>query len=222
LLASFAGVFAGAFATVFAGAFFAGVLEAVFVGRFAGAGAFPSVSARAGRGGPLAGLRGRHGVYSVTGNHGYYPGAGEWVRYLPTLGVRVLRNERVSIGDGDAAFDLAGVDDWKAAGGGHRADLPRALAGRDPTRALVLLAHQPRQIDEAARLGVDLQLSGHTHGGQIWPFTYLVYLQQPYVAGLSRHRSTWIYVSRGTGYWGPPMRLAAPSEITVLRLRSAA
>ncbi len=170
----------------------------------------------------LSGLRARHGVYFVTGNHEYYSGAGEWVRFLPTLGVRVLRNERVSIGEGDAAFDLAGVDDWNAAGSGHGRDLARALAGRDESRALVLLAHQPRQIAQAVRAGVDLQLSGHTHGGQIWPFSYLVYLQQPYVAGLAREGKTWIYVSKGTGYWGPPMRLAVPSEITEITLRSRA
>jgi uncharacterized protein len=171
---------------------------------------------------PLAGLRARHGVYFVTGNHEYYAGASSWVRHLGTLGVRVLRNERVTIGEGAASFDLAGVDDWTAGGAGHGRDLTRALAGRDESRALVLLAHQPRQIHEAAAKGVGLQLSGHTHGGQIWPFTYLVYLQQPYVTGLARHGGTWIYVSRGTGYWGPPMRLGQPSEITRITLRAAA
>jgi predicted MPP superfamily phosphohydrolase len=170
---------------------------------------------------PLAELRARHGVFFVTGNHEYYSGAAEWVRHLPTLGVRVLRNERVTIGEGAAAFDLAGIDDFSAHGDGHKPDLPRALAGRDPGRALVLLAHQPRAIDEAERLGVDLQLSGHTHGGQIWPFSYLVYLQQPYLAGLARQGATWIYVSKGTGYWGPPMRLGMPSEITQITLRTA-
>jgi predicted MPP superfamily phosphohydrolase len=168
---------------------------------------------------PLAGLRAKHGVFFVTGNHEYYSGAPEWVAFLPTLGIRVLRNERVSIGAGEAAFDLAGVDDFSAHGGGHGPDLPRALAGRDESRALVLLAHQPRQIGEAERLGVDLQLSGHTHGGQIWPFSYLVYLQQPFLAGLARQGETWIYVSKGTGYWGPPMRLGMPSEITQITLR---
>jgi predicted MPP superfamily phosphohydrolase len=170
---------------------------------------------------PLAQLRARLGVFFVTGNHEYYSGAPEWVRHLPTLGVRVLRNERVTIGEGAHAFDLAGVDDFSAHGEGHGPDLPGALAGRDAGRALVLLAHQPRAIDEAERLGVDLQLSGHTHGGQIWPFSYLVYLQQPYVAGLARQGETWIYVSKGTGYWGPPMRLGMPSEITQITLRAA-
>jgi len=133
--------------------------------------------------------------------------------------VLVLRNERVAI-DGANGFDLAGVDDYSAHqfGEGHGANLARALEGRDPTRPLVLLAHQPRAFFEAARLGVDLQLSGHTHGGQLFPFNFLVKLQQPYVAGLHRQDDAQIYVSQGTGYWGPPMRLGAPAEITEIRL----
>ncbi len=171
---------------------------------------------------PLAELRSRHGVYFVTGNHEYYSGVEGWEAHLPSLGIRVLRNERVTIGEGEVSFDLAGIDDWNARGmaPGHGPDLPRALAGRDPSRELVLLAHQPRAVIEAAALGVGLQLSGHTHGGQIWPWTYLVYLQQPFVAGLGRERDTHIYVSRGTGFWGPPMRLLAPAEITKVVLRS--
>lgn len=171
---------------------------------------------------PLADLRARRGVYFVTGNHEYYSPTEAWLAHLPTLGIRVLRNERVPIGDGEASFDLAGIDDWTAPQShlpGHAPDLPRALAGRDASRALVLLAHQPKAIAEAAALGVDLQLSGHTHAGQIWPFTLLVRLVQPYVAGLHRHGDTWIYVSPGTGYWGPPMRIATHPEITRLVLR---
>ena len=168
---------------------------------------------------PLAALRAKHGVYFVTGNHEYYSGAPEWVAFLGTLGVRVLRNERVAIG-GEHGFDLAGIDDWSAHefGNGHGADLPRALEGRDASRALVLLAHQPRAIAEAAALGVCLQLSGHTHGGQIFPWNFMVRLQQPYVAGLHAHGDSQIYVSRGTGYWGPPMRLGAPAEITHIEI----
>ncbi|MCC6747797.1 MAG: metallophosphoesterase [Deltaproteobacteria bacterium] len=171
---------------------------------------------------PLAQLRARHGVFFVTGNHEYYSGAVEWVAELERLGLRVLRNERVRIGTEVASFDLAGVDDYGAEGlaPGHAHDLERALAGRDPTREVVLLAHQPRSIFEAARLGVGLQLSGHTHGGQIWPWRYLVYLQQPYVSGLARHDRTLIYVSEGTGFWGPPMRLGTKAEITHLTLAS--
>jgi uncharacterized protein len=172
---------------------------------------------------PLADLRAKYGVFFVTGNHEYYSGAREWCSELERLGVRVLRNERVSIGDENASFDLAGVDDHSAKrfGDGHGEDLPKALRGRDLSRELVLLAHQPRTIFEAKEHGVGLQLSGHTHGGQLWPWTYLVRLQQPVVAGLARFDKSLVYVSRGTGYWGPPMRLGAPSEIAELTLRAA-
>jgi predicted MPP superfamily phosphohydrolase len=173
---------------------------------------------------PLATLRARYGVFFVTGNHEYYSGVDEWIEELGRLGVRVLRNERVTIGAGDASFELAGIDDASAHrfGGGHGADLGRALEGYDRSRELVLMAHQPRGFDHAAAAGVGLQLSGHTHGGQMWPFTYLVRLNQPYVAGLDRLGDAQIYVSCGTGFWGPPMRLAAPSEITCLELHPAA
>jgi predicted MPP superfamily phosphohydrolase len=169
---------------------------------------------------PLADLRARDGVFFVTGNHEYYSGVDEWLAHLPSLGIRVLRNERVVIGEGADAFELAGVDDWSAGGRveGHGPDLSRALAGRDRGRPLILLAHQPKQIFEAAREEVDLQLSGHTHGGQLFPFGFLVRLQQPYVAGFHMHEGTAIYVSRGTGYWGPPMRVGSPAEITQIEL----
>jgi predicted MPP superfamily phosphohydrolase len=169
---------------------------------------------------PLQNLRSKHGVYFVTGNHEYYSGVDEWIAELGRIGVRVLRNERVALADG---LDLAGVDDHSARQirDDHGPDLPRALAGRDPSRAVVLLAHQPRAVVEASRHGVDLQLSGHTHGGQIWPWMYLVRLQQPYIAGLFKHGDTHLYVSSGTGYWGPPMRLGTTPEITRVTLRSA-
>jgi predicted MPP superfamily phosphohydrolase len=175
---------------------------------------------------PLADLRARHGVFFVTGNHEYFSGAAEWIDELTRLGIRVLRNERVPIGAGGSlAFELAGVDDRSAARSaepGHGEDLGRALQGWDRRAPLVLLAHQPRTVLEAAGFGVDLQLSGHTHGGQIWPFGVLVRLQQQFLAGLERHRNTWIFVSRGAGYWGPPMRLGAPAEIAQLVLRHVA
>jgi predicted MPP superfamily phosphohydrolase len=174
---------------------------------------------------PLAGLNAPKGVYFITGNHEYYSGVDEWCAHIATLGLRVLRNEHVSImaGREDDSLDLAGVDDWgsrQLPGGGP--DLTKALAGRDPNKPVILLAHQPAAIIEAAAHGVDLQLSGHTHGGQRWPFTYLVYLQQPYVEGLYRHNDrTQIYVSPGTGFWGPPMRFGTEAEITHITLRAA-
>ncbi|HVU49388.1 MAG TPA: metallophosphoesterase [Polyangia bacterium] len=173
---------------------------------------------------PLAGLRARHGVFFVTGNHEYFSGAEPWLVELQRLGVRVLRNERVSIGTGEDAFDLAGVEDRSAERYGglpHDEAVARAFAGRDPAREVVLLAHQPRSFEAAARFGVGLQLSGHTHGGQMWPFGLIVMLTQPFLAGLHREGDSQIYVSRGTGYWGPPMRLAAPAEITEVILRRA-
>jgi predicted MPP superfamily phosphohydrolase len=172
---------------------------------------------------PLARLRAKHGVYFVTGNHEYYSGVDAWIAHLGTLGVRVLRNEHVRIG-GEDGVDLAGIDDHSSAGfgNGHGPDLPRALAGRDPSRACVLLAHQPRGIELADELGVDLQLSGHTHGGQMFPWSLAVRLQQPFVAGLHRLTHAQIYVSRGTGYWGPPMRVGAPAEITEIELVGSA
>jgi len=162
---------------------------------------------------PLARIHAPHGVYFVTGNHEYYSGVEEWYAHLPTLGVRPLRNERVEVAPG---LDVAGIEDPTGA-----PDLPAALEGRDPSRALVLLAHQPRQFPEAARLGVPLMLCGHTHGGQIWPFSWIVALAQPYLAGLYRRGDAQLYVSRGTGFWGPPMRVFAPAEITLLRLQPA-
>lgn len=172
---------------------------------------------------PLGQLRARHGVFAVTGNHEYYAGADAWIAEITRLGARYLRNQRIAIGDGAASFDLAGVDDYSAAGWpGHGEDLPAALAGRDRARALVLLAHQPRQVWRAAHHGVDLQLSGHTHGGQIWPWHYIVRLQQGgLLAGRYRHQATQLYVTRGCGYWGPPVRLLAPLEITRVILRTA-
>jgi uncharacterized protein len=168
---------------------------------------------------PLARLKARHGVYFVTGNHEYYSGVEEWLAELRRLGIRVMRNERVTLGEPGAAIDLAGVDDASAGRmeEGHGPDYEQALRGALPDRELILLAHQPSQVVPAASLGAGLVLSGHTHGGQIWPFGAAVRLAQPYVAGLHRHDDrTQIYVSRGTGYWGPPMRLFCPAEITKL------
>ena len=171
---------------------------------------------------PIAELKARDGTFFVTGNHEYFVrGLEDWLDFLRKRGVRVLRNERVSIG-GSQGFDLAGIDDLtaKSYGRGHGADLRRALAGRQAERPVVLLAHQPRQVKDAIAHGVDLQLSGHTHGGQIFPFSVLVRLFEPYLAGCFTLGQTQLYVSRGTGYWGPPMRLGAPAEITLIELVS--
>jgi len=166
-------------------------------------------------------------TYFVTGNHEYFSGAAGWVEFLPSLDVRVLRNERVELRRGtadDPAFlDLAGCDDRTAAGSGepgHGFDLDAALAGRDPSRPVVLLCHQPVMVDRAARAGVDLQISGHTHGGQLWPITHLALIDQPVLAGLVRVGPTWLYVTRGVGFWGPPARVGSPPEITLLTLRA--
>jgi predicted MPP superfamily phosphohydrolase len=164
---------------------------------------------------PLAKIRAKHGVYFVTGNHEYYSGVRDWIPHLGKLGIKVLQNERVRIG-GDDGFDLAGIDDPTG-----DPDLGKALEGRDPSRGCVLLAHQPRAITLADKLGVDLQLSGHTHGGQMFPWNLLVRLQQPFVAGLHQLSHAQIYVSCGTGYWGPPMRVGTTAEITEIELAKA-
>jgi predicted MPP superfamily phosphohydrolase len=169
---------------------------------------------------PFAGLRARHGVFFVTGNHDHYSGDLAWTQEVARLGMRVLRNERVRIERGRGAFELAGVDDHRGGYRGSTEDLPRALAGRDPALPLVLLAHDPHTFTQASRAGVDLQLSGHTHGGQLWPFAWAVRLVTPFVVGHFERAGAQLYVSRGTGFWGPPMRLFRRSELTELRLRS--
>ena len=171
---------------------------------------------------PFGSLRATHGVYFVTGNHDHYSGADAWVKRVEGLGIRALRNQRVTIAYNGSAFDLAGVEDHHAhlVSGTQREDLDAALAGRDPARPVILLAHDPLTFRAASRLGVDLQLSGHTHGGQIWPFRYLVRLSTPFVVGHYERNGAQLYVSRGTGFWGPAMRLFDPAEITEIVLRT--
>jgi predicted MPP superfamily phosphohydrolase len=169
---------------------------------------------------PLAALRSRHGTFFVTGNHEYYSGADEWIAELRRLGVQVLLNEHVVLRHEGAHIVMAGVSDTSAHhfDPQHRSDPQRAIDGAPRDAGLrVLLAHQPRSAEAAAQAGFDVQLSGHTHGGQYWPWNLFVQLQQPYTAGLHRLKQLWIYTSRGTGYWGPPLRFGAPSEITRLR-----
>ena len=153
-------------------------------------------------------------------------GAVEWSARMVELGWTVLHNAHVLIHRDGSTLAVAGTDDRTAAASGvpgHRADLRAALTGLDPDIPVLLLAHQPRQVSHAAAAGVDLQLSGHTHGGQIWPFHLIVKAEQGALHGLSRHgERTQLYTSRGSGFWGPPFRIFAPSEITLLTLRSPA
>jgi uncharacterized protein len=170
---------------------------------------------------PLARLQSRHGSFFVTGNHEYYSGAPAWMAELQRLGLRVLMNEHVLLRHDGEPLALAGVADFHAHHfeAAHRSDPHAAIAGvAAEARVRVLLAHQPRSAAAAAQAGFHLQLSGHTHGGQFLPWNWFVRLQQPFTAGLNRWQDLWVYTSRGTGYWGPPKRLGAPSEITHLRL----
>jgi uncharacterized protein len=170
---------------------------------------------------PLADLSSTHGTYFVTGNHEYYSGAHAWITELRRLGLTVLMNQHVVLQHGAAELLVAGVADHGAHhfDAQHRSDPQAALLGAPPAATVrVLLAHQPRSADAAEKAGFDLQLSGHTHGGQFWPWNHFVRLQQPFTAGLHKWKKLWVYTSRGTGYWGPPKRLGAPSEITHLRL----
>ncbi len=162
---------------------------------------------------PLRGLHARDGVYAVTGNHEYYWNVTPWLEHIRSLGIRVLRNEHVTIA---GAFELAGVDDSSAG-----EDVPRAVAGCAPGLPIVLLAHHPRTVARAMQAGVDLQLSGHTHGGQLLPLGWLARLFDPKVAGLARFESTWLYVSAGTGFWGPPLRVGTSCEIAAITLTPA-
>ena len=170
---------------------------------------------------PLRDLASREGTFFVTGNHEYFvDDTTSWLQELDRLGVQPLRNESTVIRRGAAAFDLAGVNDVAGEERSDPPDFDRALAGVDAGRPTILLAHQPVQVEEAAVRGVDLQLSGHTHGGQMWPFHYIVRAVQPSLAGLSTVDNTRLYVTRGAGFWGPPVRVGAPPDIAVLSLES--
>lgn len=162
---------------------------------------------------PLRHLRARDGVFAVTGNHEYYWDPEPWLAHLRSLGIRILRNENIVAG---GEVTIAGADDSSAA-----EDVPRAVAGADPSLPLVLLAHHPRTITRAVAAGVDLQLSGHTHGGQLLPWGYLARLFDPKVAGLKAFGSTRLYVSQGTGFWGPPLRVGTTCEISAITLEPA-
>jgi predicted MPP superfamily phosphohydrolase len=174
---------------------------------------------------PLAGLAARHGAYFVTGNHEYYSGERAWTEEIGRLGLRVLKNEHVVLKHDGASLVLAGVTDLSAHhfDPAQRSDPAAALRGAPvDAGARILLAHQPNSAMAAANAGFDVQISGHTHGGQFWPWNLFIHFFQPFSGGLHRLKNLWIYVSRGTGYWGPPNRFGVPSEITRIRLVPAA
>jgi predicted MPP superfamily phosphohydrolase len=184
-----------------------------------------TVAIREAQAGPLASVKASSARAYVTGNHEYFSEAQGWLDYMESIGWSALHNGHIVVERAGDRLVVAGVDDATATASGargHGADLQAALAGADRTLPVVLLAHQPKQVAHAVDADVDLQISGHTHGGQIWPFNLLVRLEQPAVSGLSRHGDrTQLYTSRGTGFWGPPFRVFAPSEITLLTLRPA-
>lgn len=172
---------------------------------------------------PLKQLQAPHGVFFVTGNHEYYSGAQAWCDEAKRLGFDVLLNEHRIIHRDGQHICLAGITDYGATDfiPGHLSDPLKAIHGTSPEYARILLAHQPKSAPAAAAAGFDLQLSGHTHGGQFFPGNLLAAVAQPYLKGLHRHDNMWVYVNRGTGYWGPPMRIGSPPEITVITLRCA-
>jgi hypothetical protein len=170
---------------------------------------------------PLSQLSARHGAFFVTGNHEYYSGEPAWTREIRSLGLTVLQNEHVVLDHDGASLVVAGVPDLGAHhfDAGQRSDPAAALRGAPPEAgARILLAHQPGSAAAAAEAGYDVQISGHTHGGQFWPWNVFVRFFQPFTAGLHRVKGLWLYVSRGTGYWGPPNRFGVPAEITRIRL----
>lgn len=170
---------------------------------------------------PLRDLVSKEGTFFVTGNHEYFvDDTGSWLRELERLGVQPLRNENTPIRRGAATFDLVGVNDIAGEQDSSPPDFDRALSGVDGSRPTILLAHQPVQVTQAVERGMDLQLSGHTHGGQMWPFHYIVSAAQPSLAGLSTVEGTQLYVTRGAGFWGPPVRIGAPPDISVLSLEA--
>jgi len=168
---------------------------------------------------PIADLVARHGTCFVTGNHEYYSGVQEWVDELRRLGLHVLENRHLVLEHEGERIVIAGVTDYSARN--PQSDPQAALQGAPAQAIKILLAHQPRSAFAAVKAGFDLQLSGHTHGGQFWPWNHFVRLQQPFTAGLHRVENLWIYINRGTGYWGPPKRLGTTSEITLIRLMPA-
>lgn len=183
-----------------------------------------TVERRRGQAAPLATMEAELARVYVTGNHEYLGEAQGWLDYMESIGWETLHNRHIVVERGGDRLIIAGVDDATAQSSqlsGHGANFEQALTGADPALPVLMLAHQPKQVFQSEAAGVDLQIAGHTHGGQIWPFNFLVRLDQPTVHGLSRHGvRTQLYTSRGSGFWGPPLRIFAPSEITVLTLHS--
>ena len=172
---------------------------------------------------PLGDLVASYGKFFVTGNHEYYVNASPWIAEMERLGLTVLLNNHKVIQKSDSKIAVAGVTDFNSSRfiPEHISDPKAAIAGVEKDTPKILLAHQPKSIHIAADAGYDLQISGHTHGGQYIPWSFLVTIAQPYIEGLHRHKNTWIYVNRGTGYWGPPMRIGVPSEVTLFSLTHA-
>jgi predicted MPP superfamily phosphohydrolase len=172
---------------------------------------------------PLKELKARHGMYFVTGNHEYYWGADEWIEEFGRMGIRHLKNEHVLIKQNETEFVLAGVTDIRSGNrfDGHASSPSKSVEGAPSGLIKILLAHNPTSYEEAFKAGFHLQLSGHTHGGQFFPFSLLMPIVYKYYRGLNKHENMWIYVSLGTGYWGPPQRFATPSEITLIKLSRA-
>ncbi|WP_417911333.1 metallophosphoesterase [Candidatus Electronema sp. PJ] len=169
---------------------------------------------------PLRQLKAKEGVFFVTGNHEYYSGIEDWLPEIEKQGVRILRNERIELQRGTETLVIAGVNDHRAGRFGKKEapDYAKALGGL-VNKKIILLAHQPLAIKEVAPYGVDLMISGHTHGGQIWPFSYLVHLKQPYLKGFYQEQNTLLFVSQGTACWGPPLRIGTQNEIIELTLQ---
>jgi len=170
---------------------------------------------------PLKDMIAPYGTFFVTGNHEYYSGVDQWLDETDRLGMKNLINSNELISKAGDQIAIAGITDLRAhqIKPAHRSDPELALRSVPDDITKIVLAHQPNSIHSVHETGADLQLSGHTHGGQFWPFTYPVKMTHPYIAGLHDHQGTQIYVNRGTGYWGPPLRIGVPAEITLIRLK---
>ena len=170
---------------------------------------------------PLKDMIPPYGTFFVTGNHEYYSGVDQWLDETDRLGMKNLINSNELISKAGDQIAIAGITDLRAhqIKPAHRSDPELALRSVPDDITKIVLAHQPNSIHSVHETGADLQLSGHTHGGQFWPFTYPVKMTNPYIAGLHDHQGTQIYVNRGTGYWGPPLRIGVPAEITLIRLK---